>query len=120
VLKYYNANIDAIWGLNSVTISPAVSLLTYVGARDPEVGDMECGEGACQRFALYVERLKAKKSRPQLLVKDAGPAAFSPDGHRVAFVAGGSLILHSATGKQQTTLATPSVTPQTTGPPAWR
>jgi hypothetical protein len=120
VLKYYDANIDAIWGLNSVTISPATSLLTYVGSRDPDVGDMECGEGPCQRFGLFRESLTAKKKKPQLFVKDAGPAVFSPDGRRIAFVVGGSLVLHSATSKQQTALATPSVTPVTTGPPAWR
>jgi hypothetical protein len=120
VLKYYDASIDAIWGLNSVTISPTISQLTYVGARASDPGDMECGEGACQRFGLFGESLTAKKKRPKLLVKDAGPAVFSPDGRQMAFVAGGSLVLRSATSSRQTSLATPSVTPVTTGPPAWR
>jgi WD40-like Beta Propeller Repeat len=44
VLKYYNADVDPIWGLNSVALSPSRSMLTYVGSRDPVAGDKECGE----------------------------------------------------------------------------
>src|SRR5579872_1611047 len=61
VLKYYGVLIDAIWGMNSVALSPSRSMLTYVGARNPEPGDKECGEGPCQRFALYKESTTTKK-----------------------------------------------------------
>jgi len=87
VLKYFGATIDAVWGLNTVSISPNDSLLTFIGARDPEPGDKECGEGPCQRFALYKESMLTKNKTPRLVVKDVGPAAFSPDGRQLLFVA---------------------------------
>ncbi len=45
VLKYYGAQIDAVWGLNSVALSPDRSKIAFVGARTAEPGDKECGEG---------------------------------------------------------------------------
>jgi len=78
VQKYYNAQIDAIWGLNSVAVSPNRSTITCLGARDAEPGDKECGEGPCPRFALYKENV-VKTKKPQRVVKDAGPATFSPN-----------------------------------------
>jgi dipeptidyl aminopeptidase/acylaminoacyl peptidase len=120
VLKYYGANVDAIWGLNTVALSPALSMLTYVGSREPESGDMECGEGPCQRFGLYQESLKAAKKKPRLIVKDAGPAGFSPDGARIVFVTGGALVLRSVGSGASTTVDTGDVTPTTAAPPTWR
>ena len=120
VLKYYNADIDAIWGLNSVAISPGVTNLTYVGSRDPVTGDTECGEGPCQRFGLYFESLTAKKKHGKLIVKDAGPAAFAPNGQRLAFVVNGALTLRSVATGAQTAIATPDITPVTSTPLAWR
>ena len=87
VQKYYGAEIDAIWGLNSVALSPGRSMITFVGARNAEPGDKECGEGPCPRFALYKENI-LKTKKPQRVVKDAGPATFSPNGTRLAFVSG--------------------------------
>jgi len=95
VQKYFGANIDAIWGLNSVTVAPGVSTLTYVGARDPVPGDMDCGDGPCQRFGLYLESLTAKRKVPHMIIKDAGAAGFSPDGKRLVFSAGGGLVIRS-------------------------
>jgi hypothetical protein len=119
VLKYYDADIDAIWGLNSVGLSPGVEWLAFVGSRDPVSGDMECGDGPCQRYGLYLESLTAKKKTPRLIVKDAGPAAFSPDGGRLAYVVGGALVLR-AVGSGATATVSTGVAPVTTGPPAWR
>lgn len=119
VLKYYDANLDAIWGLNTVTLSPAVSKLTYVGTRAPIPGDMECGDGPCQRFGLYLESLTGKK-KPQLIVKDAGAATFSPDGRRLAFVAGGALVVRAVASSQSAPITTTGVTPISQGPPTWR
>jgi dipeptidyl aminopeptidase/acylaminoacyl peptidase len=87
LLKYFNATIDAVWGLNTVSLSPDDSRLTFIGARAPDPGDKECGEGPCQRFALYQENLLTKKKTPRLLIKNVGPATFSPDGTRLAFIA---------------------------------
>ena len=120
VLKYYGADIDAIWGLNSVALSPGVSTLTFVGARAPEPGDMECGEGPCQRFGLYFENLTTKGKRPHMIVKDAGPAAFSPNGTQIVFAAGGKLMLRSVGSGATRAISTEGATPTNAAPPAWR
>jgi hypothetical protein len=121
VLKYFNADLDPIWGLNSVTIDRKVSMLTYVGTRDPIPGDMECGDGPCQRFGLFTESLSGKKHRNgRLFVKDTGPAVFAPNGGRIAYVAAGALILHAVGGSGTATIRPVGPVPVTTGPPAWR
>jgi Tol biopolymer transport system component len=119
ILRYLDASVDAVWGLQTVTISPNGSWLAYVGTRDPIPGDMECGDGPCQRYGLFLENLKAKKKIGKLWVKDAGSAAFSPDGKRVAYVTGGQLWLRSLGGSATSAIETPGVTPNLTGPPAW-
>jgi Tol biopolymer transport system component len=120
VLRYYNASIDAIWGLNSVAVSPKLTSLTYVGSREPEPGDKECGEGPCQRFGLFFEPLAGKKKKPRLIVKDTSPAAYSPDGARLVFVAGGKLMIRSVATGATTTIATGTAYPTNAAPPAWR
>jgi Tol biopolymer transport system component len=119
VQKYYGAQIDAIWGLNSVALSPDRSTITFVGARSAEPGDKECGEGPCPRFALYKENI-LKTKKPQRVVKDAGPATFSPGGAQLAFVAQGGLVLWSLADGTSTTIATGDVTPTVSAPPAWQ
>jgi Tol biopolymer transport system component len=120
VLKYYGALIDAVWGLNSVAVSPDRSTITYVGARASEPGDLECGEGPCQRFALYKESLLTKTKKPQRVVKDAGPATFSPDGKQLAFVSNGGLLLWSLAGNTSTAVSTGDAYPTISAPPAWQ
>jgi len=121
VEKYFDADLDAIWGLSSVTISRDTTTLTYVGSRQPERGDMECGDGPCQRFGLFIERLTGKKNRKaRLFVKDTGPAAFAPGGGRVVFVAGGALVLRAVGADGSATIRPIGPVPVTTGPPAWR
>lgn len=119
VLKYYNANIDAIWGLNSVALSPGGTALTFVGARAPEPGDKECGEGPCQRFGLYIEKLTTKAKKPRLVVKDAGPATFSPDGKQIVFVISGKLELLTVSGGTPKLISTGDTYASDTAPPAW-
>jgi len=118
--KYYGANIDAVWGENSVSLSPSRSMLTFVGARAAEPGDKECGEGPCPRFALYKENLLAKKKVPVRVVKDAGPATFSPNGTQLAFVANNALVVWTLANGTSTTVATGDVTPTVSAPPAWQ
>jgi hypothetical protein len=120
VLKYFNAELDAIWGLNSVEISPGVSNLTYVGTRDPIPGDQECGDGPCQRYGLYLENLRAKVKKARLIVKDAGSATFSADGKRIAYVGGGVLNIRTLASGATVTVPTTGATPVQQGPPAWR
>jgi dipeptidyl aminopeptidase/acylaminoacyl peptidase len=120
VLTYFGADIDAIWGLNSVAISPGVSKLTYVGTREPIAGDMECGDGPCQRYGLYLEDLTAKKKKGKLIVKDAGAAAFSRDGSRIVYIAGGALVVRGLANGSTTSVPVEGVTPASQGPPAWR
>jgi hypothetical protein len=120
VLKYYGANIDVVWGLHSVSVSPAVSWLTYLGTRQPIPGDKECGDGACQRFGLFLESLTDKHHKPHMIVKDAGPGGFSPDGGQVAYVAGGALVLRSVRSGATRKVPTPGLTPTIDAPPSWR
>jgi hypothetical protein len=120
VLKYYGANIDAIWGLNTVALSPDFSKLTFIGARAPDPGDLECGEGPCQRFALFIESLTTKKKQPRLLVKNVGPATFSPDGGQLAYAGDGQLQLRALASGLVHPLATGTVIPATSAPPAWQ
>jgi hypothetical protein len=120
VQRYYGADIDAVWGMNSVALSPDRSTITYVGARNAEPGDKECGEGPCPRFARYKENVVLKTKRPQRVVKDAGPATFSPGGTQLAFVSNGGLLLWSLADGTATTVTTGDATPTVSAPPAWQ
>jgi Tol biopolymer transport system component len=120
VLNYMNAELDAIWGLHSVALAPGASSLTYVGTRQPIPGDQDCGDGPCQRYGLFFEKLTTKTKRAQLIVKDAGAATFSPDGRRIAYVIGGALVLRSVATGETTTVPVEGATPVQQGPPAWR
>jgi len=120
VLKYYDAPVDPIWGMNSVALSPNHSTITYVGARSSEPGDMECGEGPCQRFALYKESIVGKNKKPQRVVKDGGPATFAPNGVQLAFVSNGGLTLWSLTAGKPTHVSTGDAYPTVSAPPAWQ
>jgi len=119
VLKYYDADVDPIWGLNTVVASPSVSMLTFVGSRDPIPGDKECGEGACQRFGLYLENLLSSKKAPRLIVKDGGPAGFAPDGKRLVYAVRGKLFIRSVATGATTLVPTRTAVPAYTGPPTW-
>jgi len=119
VLKYYGAHIDIVWGLNTVSVAPDNSTLTFVGARNPDPGDKECGEEACQRFGLFFENLRAH-AKPRKLTNDAGPAAFSLDGKTLAFAGKNALVLQPLAGGASTTVATGNVLPGLSAPPAWQ
>ena len=98
--KLYGALIDASVGMDTTAVSPDLSTVTFVGPRPPDPGDTGCGEGVpCPRFALFIQDLRTHKA-PRILVRDAGPASFSPDGKRLAFVAENQLVLRAlANGK---------------------
>jgi Tol biopolymer transport system component len=119
VQKFYDANIDAIWGLNTVAVSPDASTITFVGSRQPDLGDNECGEAPCERFALYIEDV-IKSKKPKLLVKDAGPATFTGDGRQVVFVAKNALVLWTLATRATRVIATGQAFPSVAAPPAWQ
>ena len=123
VLKYFDVPIDNIWGMNSVAVSPDRSTITYLGARSAEPGDMECGEGPCQRFALYKEKIVGKNSnakKPQRVVKDVGPSTFSPNGTQLLFVANGGLTVWSVASGKPVHIDTGDAYPTLSAPPAWQ
>jgi hypothetical protein len=120
VAKYFGADLDAIWGLTSVVVSPSFSALTYVGTREPISGDMECGDGPCQRYGLFLENLKAKVKKARMIVKDAGTATFAPDGKRIAFVHAGKLNIRSVATGATTTVPVVGASPVQQDAPAWR
>ena len=121
VLKYFGATIDAVWGMNTVSLSHDDSSLTYIGARAPEPGDKECGEGPCQRFALYKENVLTKNKKPRLVSENVGPATFSPDGRQLAFVARNTKLQlwTLATGRSKTLSLGPNYA-TVAAAPAWQ
>ncbi|HLX19919.1 MAG TPA: hypothetical protein VKR23_07185 [Gaiellaceae bacterium] len=118
--KLYGAKIDAAVGLDETSVAPDVSTLVFVGARPPVPGDKGCGEGvACPVFALYIQNL-AKHKAPTILVRDTGPASYSPDGKSLAFVTKKRLELWTlATGKFTSFKAGKLLLANDT-PPAWQ
>ncbi|MEI7760594.1 MAG: hypothetical protein WCJ67_07440 [Thermoleophilia bacterium] len=118
VEKYFNAQIDAIWGLAGVGVAENISALTFVGTREPSAGDTDCGEGPCQRFALYLERLLGSNRSPRLLFRDAGPATFSGDGKRLVFVRLGKIWIWRIDTGAATKISTGRIIPSVDSPPA--
>lgn len=119
VEKYYEADIDPIWGLNSVVVSPDRSTITFVGQRSADPGDTDCGEGPCQRFSLYIENVLTTKT-PRVLAPDVGPATFSPDGKSLAFAARGGLVIWSLASGGSKLIQTGTAYISVGSPPAWQ
>jgi Tol biopolymer transport system component len=120
VFRRYGATIDAIVGMNETSVSPDLSTITFVGAAPPDPGDKDCGEGvACPRFALYIEDLR-KHRGPRILARDAGPASYSPDGKRLAFVARNRIVLWQLGNGTSTSIRTGNISPTVATPPVWQ
>jgi len=120
VQKLFGALIDASGGMDTTAVSPDLSTLTFVGPRAPVPGDKGCGEGVpCAVFALYIQNLHTHKA-PTILARDTGPASFSPDGKRVAYVTRNRIVLRVLKNGTSVSVATGKVVPTTTGPPAWQ
>ena len=112
--------IDAIVGMNATAVSPDLSTITYVGAAPQDPGDKDCGDGIpCPRFALYIEDLRKHKA-PRMLARDAGPASFSPDGKRLAFVARNRIVLWVLANGTSRSIKTGKVSPTVATPPVWQ
>jgi hypothetical protein len=121
VTKLYGALIDAVVGVDAAAVSPDLSSVTFVGARQPDRGDKECGDNlACPRFGLYLQNLR-KHTQPRMLLKDAGPASFSPDGKSIAYVTGRHQIVLRGLAKGTTkSVKTGKLAPTLSSPPAWQ
>jgi TolB protein len=120
VQKLLGALIDASGGMDTTAVSPDLSELTFVGPRTPIPGDKGCGEGdPCAVFALYFQDLRTHKT-PRILARDTGPASFSPDGKRLAFVARNRIVLWLLENGTSTSVATGKLTLTTSSPPAWQ
>ena len=118
VLGYLNVDIDASFGLMTAAASPDASTVAFVGSRRADDGDMDCGDGPCQRYALYV--VAAGKGTPRLLVRDTGPAAFSPDGKTLAFHAKDGLTLWTLADGSSRTVRTGNAYMTLAAAPAWQ
>jgi len=120
VQKLFGARIDATGGMDTTAVSPDLSTITYVGPRPPVPGDKGCGEGIpCAVFGLYVENLR-KHTPPRILAPNTGPASFSPNGERLAYVARNRMVFRLLKSGKSTTVRTGKVVPTTTSPPAWQ
>jgi len=121
VLKWFGMTIDAVWGMNTVSIAPDDSKLTYIGAADPEPGDKECGDGdPCQRFALYQEGIRPK-TRARILKRNSGPASFSPNGKQLVFISRNhNLEFMTLSGGGSRSIAIGASFGTVAAPPAWQ
>ena len=120
VEKLFGALIDASIGVDTTDVSPDLSTITFVGARAPDPGDTGCGDGVpCQRFGLYIQDLRRHKP-PRTLVLNGGPASFSPDGKRVAYVVGERLVLRVLASGKETPIKTGKLSLTTSTPPVWQ
>ena len=73
----------------------------------------------CPTFALYIQDLRTHKA-PRVLVLNGGPASFSPDGKRLAFVAQNRLVLQSLANGTSKSIKTGKVSLTTGTPPVWQ
>ena len=106
--------------MNTTAVSPDLSTITYVGAAPQDPGDKDCGDGIpCPRFALFIEELRKQKA-PRILARDAGPASFSPDGKRLAFVARNRIVLWTLANGTSTSIKTGRALPTVASPPVWQ
>jgi Tol biopolymer transport system component len=120
VQKLFGALIDASIGMDTTAVSPDLSTITFVGALPPDPGDTGCGEGVpCPRFALSIQDLRTHKA-PRILVRNGGPASFSPDGKRLAFVARNRLVLQVLANGTSKSIKTGRFSPTTSTPPVWQ
>lgn len=120
IIKLFGALIDAVAGMDSTSIAPDLVTLTFLGAAEQIAGDKDCGEGyPCPRFALFIEDLRDQKD-PRILVRDAGPAAFSPDGKSLAYIGGGKLVIRSVAKGTTTALKVGNLLASISTPPAWQ
>jgi Tol biopolymer transport system component len=120
VFRRFGATIDAIVGTNATSVAPDLSSIAFVGSGPQDPGDKDCGDNvACPRFALYVEEI-AKHKPPRILVRDAGPASYSPDGKTLAFVEQNRIVLWQLANGTSRKIKAGKLLPMVASPPAWQ
>jgi Tol biopolymer transport system component len=120
VQKLFGAIIDASIGVDTTAISPDLSTISFVAPLPPDPGDTGCGDGVpCQRFALDVQNLQSHKA-PRVLVRNGGPASFSPNGKSLAFVVESHLVLQVLASGSSKAIKTGTLAPTTSTPPVWQ
>jgi TolB protein len=120
VQKLFGALIDASVGMDTTAVSPDLSTISFVGSRRLDPHDHGCGEGVpCPTYALFVQDLRTHKA-PRILMLNGGPASFSPDGKRLAFVAGKRLVLRVLANGTSKSIKTGTFSPTTGTPPVWQ
>jgi hypothetical protein len=120
VQKLFGALIDASVGMTATAVSPDLSTITFLGPRQMDPRDTGCGEGVpCPTFALYIEHLRTHKAA-SILIRNGGPASFSPDGTRLVFVALNRLVLRVLATGTSKSIKTGKLSPTTSTPPAWQ
>ena len=120
VFRWFGATIDAIVGMNTTAIAPNLSTITYVGAAPQDPGDKDCGDGIpCPRFALFIEDIRKHKA-PRIFARDAGPASFSPDGKRLAYVTRNRIVLSAIASGAAKSITTGKAVPGVATPPVWQ
>jgi Tol biopolymer transport system component len=106
--------------MDSTAVSPDFSTVTFEGPRPLDPHDTGCGEGVpCPTFALYVQNLRTHKEA-SILVRNGGPATFSPDGKRLVFVALNRLVLRVLANGASKSIKTGKLSPTTSTPPVWQ
>jgi Tol biopolymer transport system component len=120
VQKLFNAVIDASIGIDSTAVAPDLSSVTSVGPLPPDPGDTGCGDGVpCQRYALYFQNLHTQ-NMPKILLRNGGPATYSPDGKSLAFISENALVLRVLASGASKSIKTGKYAPTTSTPPAWQ
>ena len=72
------------------------------------------------RGSRSTSRIFGKHKAPRILARDAGPASFSPDGKRLAFVAKNRIVLWALANGKSTSIKTGNVIPTVATPPVWQ
>ena len=101
----------------SVTVSPDARNVASIDVRI-STGPPDCGEGHCPQYALYLSKVSGSQRRR--LANDTGPAGWSPDGKRIAFVSLGTLTLLDLGSGRRTKIETGKHDAAGDAPPAWQ
>ena len=118
--KLFGAIIDASVGMDTTAVSPDLSKITFLGSRRLDPHDHGCGEGVpCPTYALFIQDLRAHKA-PRILMLNGGPASFSPDGTRVAFVGKNRIVVRDLANGTSKSLKIGKFSPTTGTPPVWQ
>jgi Tol biopolymer transport system component len=102
----------------TTTMSPNFRRIAYVGPR-VSTGPDDCGEGPCPQYGLYLANT-GKPHKIRKIVNDTGPAGWSPDSTKIAFISRGALTLYTVANGQRTSISPGEHIPTGDSSPAWQ